>query len=127
MSTVVDFAGTGDILTSQGSISVVTDQDALVNAVNLWICSFRSERLYRPKAGGVIAPALLKPMSDERAKDMETRLRQGLQYEFNPSLSVQECVVKADFENNTYWIRIKGYCPALQVSIYDEMGVKPLV
>ncbi len=127
MAVVVDFPGTGEMITSQGNIPVLTDQDALVNAINLWICSFRGERLYRPHDGGIISENLLKPMSDDRAQSIHDDLVDGLAYKFIPSVKVQECRVISDYNRNTYWIEIRGFCPALRVSIYDKIGLKPLV
>jgi hypothetical protein len=127
MAVIVDFPATGEMITSQGNIPVLTDQDALVNAINLWICSFRGERLYRPREGGIISDNLLKPMSDERASGIHDDLVDGLAYDFTPAVKVQECSVIPDYERNTYWIEIRGYCPGLRVSIYDKIGLKPLV
>jgi hypothetical protein len=127
MSVIVDYPGTGEMITSQGNIPVLIDQDALVNAINLWICSFRGERLYRPHDGGIISENLLKPMSDSRAQDIHDDLIDGLAHKFNPYVKVQECTVVPDYLRNTYWIEIRGYCPALRVSIYDKIGLKPLV
>jgi hypothetical protein len=127
MAVIVDFPGTGEMVTPQGNIPVLTDQDALTNAINLWICSFRGERLYHPHDGGIISENLLKPMSDERATAIHDDLVDGLGYRFSPYVEVQECKVTPDYERNTYWIEIRGYCPSLKVSIYDKMGLKPLV
>jgi len=127
IAVIVDFPGTGEMITPQGNIPVLTDQDALINAINLWICSFRGERLYRPHDGGIVAGNLLNPMSDERANDIHDDLVDGLAHQFTPHVTVSECAVIPDYERNTYWITIVGYCPALRVSIYDKIGLRPLV
>jgi phage baseplate assembly protein W len=127
MAVIVDFPGTGEMVTPQGNIPVLVDQDALVNAINLWICSFKGERLYRPNDGGVVADNLLKPISDDRADRIRDTLVDGLSYRFSPHVTVSECTVVPDYERNTYWITVAGYCPALRVSIYDKIGLKPLV
>jgi hypothetical protein len=127
MWVIVDYPGTGKIVTAQGNIPVITDQDALVNAINLWVCSFRGERLYRPHDGGIVADNLLKPMSDDRAQDIHDDLIDGLAHSFTPYVKVQECTVVPDYERGTYWIEIRGYCPSLRVSIFDKLGLKPLV
>ena len=127
MATVVDFPGTGEIISPQGTIPVLTDQEALINAINLWLCSFRGERLYRPRSGGVLASNLLKPMSNAGADQIHSAVTFGLKNEFTPSVNVQNCTVVPDYQKNTYWIEIKGYCPALKVSILNKLGLKPLV
>ena len=127
MAVIVDFPGTGQMVNAQGNIPVLTDQDALINAINLWIGSFRGERLYRPHDGGIITEDLLKPMSDERANSIRENLIDGLAHQFTPHVVVSECTVLADYIRDTYWITVRGFCPALRVSIYDEVGIKPLV
>jgi len=127
MATIVDFPSTGEMITSQGNIPVLTDQDALVKAIKLWICSFRGERVYRPNDGGIIADNLLKPMSSDRAKNMEDDLTDGLAHLFIPHVKVSKCEVIPDFERSTYWITIVGYCPSLRTSVFTKLGLKPLV
>ena len=127
MAVIVDYPGTGEMIDPQGNIPVLTDQEALINAINLWVSSFRGERLYRPDDGGVIIHNLLKPMSDERANNIKNEIIDGLMYKFTPFVKVNECTVDADYLSNTYWIIVKGYCPALQTSIYDKIGIKSLV
>jgi hypothetical protein len=126
-SVLVDFPATGTMIDSLGNIPVLTDQDALINAINLWICSFKGERLYRPNDGGIIADNLLKPMSDDRAMSIRDDLIDGLANKFTPYVTVSECTVFPDYNRSTYWITIVGYCPSLRVSIYDKIGLKSLV
>jgi hypothetical protein len=125
-STIVDFPATGLIIDSLGSIPVLTDQDALVNCINLWICSFRGERLYRPREGGIIADALLKPISDDRADQMRDDLIDGLAYQFMPHVVTESCTVTPDYDRGCYNIEIRGYCPALKVSVYHNVSINSL-
>jgi phage baseplate assembly protein W len=117
MSYTVDFVASGkpDI---QGNIPVLTDLDALNNAIKLWLCSFRGERLYNPRKGGPIIGYLLKPMSEEIVKDMKTAIREGLKNDFVPSVKVSKCDVFADYENSQYVIDLIGYCPSLNSDVH---------
>lgn len=126
MSTIVDYPGTGRMIDPQGNIPVLADQSALVNAINLWISSFRGERLYSHNDGGIVMNNLLKPMSEDRCESIQADLVDGLAHGFTPYISVSQCTVVPDYDYNTYWIEIRGYCPALQVAIYDKVGIKPL-
>jgi hypothetical protein len=117
MSYAVDFAASGkpDI---QGNIPVLTDLDALNNAIKLWLGSFRGERLYNPRKGGPIIGYLLKPMSGEVANDMKTAIREGLKNDFVPSVKVSKCDVFVDYENSQYIINLAGYCPSLNSDVH---------
>jgi hypothetical protein len=125
-TTIVDFPATGLMVDVLGNIPVLADQDALVNCINLWLCSFRGERLYRPREGGIIADALLKPVSDERADRMKSDLIDGLAYRFTPHVVVGMCNVVPDYERGCYNIEIRGYCPALKVSLYHNVSINSL-
>lgn len=124
--TIVDFPATGLMVDSQGNIPVLTDQDALINCINLWICSFRGERLYRPRDGGIIADALLKPISEDRAGQMRDDLIDGLAYQFTPHVVVDMCNVAPDYIKGCYNIEIRGYCPSLKVSLYHNISINSL-
>jgi hypothetical protein len=117
MSYAVDFAASGkpDI---QGNIPVLNDLDALNNAIKLWLGSFRGERLYNPRKGGLIIGYLLKPMSEEIAGDMKRAIREGLKHDFVPSVKVSRCEVDVDYENNRYIINLTGYCPSLNSDVH---------
>jgi hypothetical protein len=125
-ATVVDFPATGEMIDALGNIPVLSDQEALINCINLWICSFRGERLYRPRAGGIIADALLKPIGDDRANQMRADLIDGLAYQFTPHVVVESCVVEPDYEKGCYNIEIRGHCPALKVSLYHNVSINSL-
>jgi hypothetical protein len=125
-SIIVDFPATGLMIDSLGNIPILTDQDALVNCINLWICSFRGERLYRPGEGGIIADALLKPISEDRARLMRDDLIDGLAYQFMPHVVVSMCKVVPDYERGCYNIEIRGHCPALKVSLYHNVSINSL-
>jgi hypothetical protein len=125
-ASIVDFPATGLMIDSLGNVPVLTDQDALINCINLWICSFTGERLYRPNEGGIIADALLKPISDERAGRMRADLTDGLAYQFTPHVVVESCAVVPDYEKGCYNIEIRGYCPALKVSLYHNVSINSL-
>jgi hypothetical protein len=114
------------MIDSLGNIPVLTDQDALVNCINLWICSFRGERLYMPRAGGIIADALLKPISDDRASQMRDDLIDGLAYQFTPHVVIDMCNVVPDYERGCYNIEIRGYCPVLKASLYHNVSINSL-
>jgi hypothetical protein len=126
MEWIVDFPATGLMIDSLGNIPVLGSQESLINAINLWICSFRGERLYRPEEGGIIADALLKPISDDRAKQMKNDLIDGLAYQFMPHVVVNTCNVVPDYERRCYSIEIRGYCPALKVSLYHNVSINSL-
>jgi len=126
MAVIVDYLGTGDILNAQGSLTVLKDQDALNNAINLWVASFRGERLYQPYTGGIVINNLLQPMSDRQAEAIRRDIIEGLSNQFDPSINVAKCIVFPDYDRDTYWISVEGYCPALQVSIFTKIGLKTL-
>lgn len=125
MAVFVDYDHTG-ISNQQGNIPVLKDQDALSNAIKLWLCSFRGERLYRPTKGGFVVGSLMKPMSEDRANDIEKAIRTGLRTDFQPSVEVTKCTVVPDYESNCYYIHVEGRCPAFKSSVYTDTTLNNL-
>jgi phage baseplate assembly protein W len=116
MSYAVDFAASGkpDL---QGNIPVLTDLDALNNAIKLWLGSFRGERLYNPRKGGPIIGYLLKPMSEDIANDIRSGISEGLKNDFVPKVKVTKCEVDCDYQNSQYVINVTGFCPSLNSDV----------
>lgn len=125
MAVYVDYDLTGTS-NQQGNIPVLTDQEALSNAIKLWLCSFRGERLYRPNKGGWIVGSLMKPMSEDRAVEMEKNIKIGLRTDFQPSIEVTRCKVTPDYENSCYYVHVEGRCPAFRSSVYSDVTLKNL-
>lgn len=125
MAVYVDYIYSG-LITPQGNLGLVKDQAALSNAVTLWLCSFRGERLYRPTKGGYIVGALMKPISEERATEIAQDIKTGLRTDFQPSIEVNSCSVTPDYENKCYTIVIDGYCPSFKASVYTETRLNAL-
>jgi len=125
MSYAVDFIAEGNT-NEQGNLQVVRDLAALNNAIKLWLGSLRGERLYHPKKGGVIMPYLLKPMSQDSADRMKEGIREGLRYDFEPSVIVRKCEVVPDYENSLYQILVIGFCPSLNSDVYYNDTINSL-
>lgn len=125
MSYAIDLAATGKP-DKQGNIPVLSDLDALNNAIKLWLASFRGERLFYPNKGGPIIGYLLKPMSEETANDMRIAIREGLKNDFIPSVKVSKCEVECDYANNQYIINIVGYCPSLNLGVKYSDSINSL-
>jgi phage baseplate assembly protein W len=117
MNGVVDLTASGKP-NIQGNIPVLRDLDALNNAIKLWLGSFRGERLYNPRKGGPIIGYLLKPMSEDAARDMKSAIREGLKNDFVPSVNVSKCDIDVDYENSQYLINLTGYCPSLNSDVH---------
>ncbi|MGL5913506.1 MAG: hypothetical protein ACRCZB_05020 [Bacteroidales bacterium] len=126
MAVYIDYEHTGSI-DEKGNLKILYDQEALTNAIKLWVCSFRGERLYKPTKGGFIVGALLKPMSEERSQDIQKDIVYGLATDFRPSITVNECSVVPDFENSCYYIKIVGYCPSFKSDVETELRLNNLL
>ena len=125
MATYIDYDHKGQI-DSRGNITILTDQEALSNAIKLWICSFRGERLYKPTRGGYVVAALLKPMSEDRVIEIESAIKTGLREDFQPSIKVTVCDVKPDYDNFCYYLHVEGYCPKFKAAIYTDTVLNAL-
>ena len=125
MSYCVDFAADGRP-NIKGNLRIVRDLEALNNAIKLWLGSFKGERLYHPTKGGVLLPYLMKPMSEAVANRMKEGLREGLRYDFEPSVIVRRSEVVPEYENSWYRVTIVGFCPLLNSDVYYNDTINSL-
>jgi phage baseplate assembly protein W len=106
-----------------GQLVILTEKEALLNAIRMFLCSFRGERINVPNQGGILMKLLLKPVSEERIAEVTAEIRRAFSTEFEPAVSVSECKITFDEPTLTYYIELKGFCPTYQfkVEYYDKI------
>ena len=125
MGTYIDLDHRGQV-DEKGNLIVLKDQDALANAVKLWLCSFRGERLYKPTKGGYVISALLKPICDERIDEIKEAIMIGLREDFQPAIEVSKCTVIPDYDEGRYYITVEGWCPKFRAAVYTDASLNSL-
>lgn len=99
-------------------IRILTDVEAVENALRLWLVSFKGDTIRRPDAGGYVTQWIFKPMDEDTAFDIKTAIRVGLEREFSPNIVVHKITVIPDYVNMSWTVEISGWVPVLQEEIY---------
>lgn len=116
---IFDFSVFGE-LDNNGQLKILTGEEAVFNALRIWVASFRGEILRNISRGGYITYWLLKPMTDENTENLRQAIEDGLYEDFYPSLRVQQLSVIPDYERELWKIELQAYVPYLKDNIYFE-------
>lgn len=102
--------------TNNSDLKVYKDSDAIANAFKIWLTGKVGEKV-RSTSGGYLIPFLGKPLTDETANKIRTRIIDGLQKDFAPAITVQDLQVIPDVNRNRWLITLTGYNTAYNLGI----------
>jgi len=103
-----------------GQINTLYGQDALANAINIWIQSYKGDFIRNPNRGGYVAPHLMKPMSDTVALAIESGIKDGLLRDFKPSVKVLTLQVTPDYVKRQWKIQMTASSEDLKLVLSIE-------
>lgn len=119
-NTLFDFPKQG-FIDNYGQIAKVYGNDALENAVNIWIKSQRGERLRDPIGGGYIVPLLKKPVNEDTQTQLTEAIVTGFEQDFQPLLTLQSLEV-IPLDSYQWNIKISALSKDLKISVnVDEI------
>lgn len=102
---------------NQGNIEQVWGTDAIKNAIKMWVASYRGENVRYPNRGGYVTQWLFKPMNQTRADDIMTSIRDGIDQDFKPFLSIQALQVTPVYEQRYWQIYLEVFSSDLNVQV----------
>lgn len=113
-------------LNESGTLRVLEGKEAIINALRIWISSFRGDVIRRPESGGYITRWLMKPMTEETAFAIKRALNDGLSDEFSPALIPTTIEVIPHYEREFWEIHIEAYCPEFRDHINVIENIRKL-
>ncbi len=122
-TTIYDVSLFGDV-SPDGELTQLWGEDALANAIKMWIASYPAEVIGDANRGGKIAPLLHKPMSTVSISSLKQALRDGLEHDFTPKVEILFLEVIPNYVKRTWIINLQGYCPDLKISVSVSETVK---
>jgi hypothetical protein len=111
---------------SQGVLRVLTEKEAIENALRLWLISFPNELIRKPNKGGYVTKWLLKPMTRETQTKIGQAISEGLYEDFQPVLKLKKLEIVPDYENQHWSIYIEAYAPLIKSDINIEEQIRTL-
>ena len=109
--TLVDYCYTGGF-NNEGVMKLVYDEDAVENALKMWLVSVQGDIVRYGGYGGYIYKALHKPMNEDTVEEVTRFIEIGLDENFTPFLQIESVLVEPDYGKKLYLIDIEGFIPA---------------
>lgn len=104
-------------LNSNGEVKTYAGEDAVKNALQLWMSSKRGEYLFNPELGGPLDAFTFKVMTEESLTLLRFELVNAINREFAPAVNVTNVIFRPDFNN-----RILDIVLAYQIQETGEQG-----
>lgn len=92
---------------TNGTAMEYFDEDAVKNALTLWLTSKKGEFLRNPDAGGVLDNAQFKNIEGKSIKILLFRLKNALLLEFTPTVQLVNMIVTPDYEQRIWQVEIQ--------------------
>lgn len=99
----VDIYGRED---SKGQPLVYYDEEAIKNALYLWLTSKKGDFIKNPSLGGIFDKSLFKNLNKKNLSLLKTRITVALE-EFTPAITILGLSVEPDYENRLWEINIQ--------------------
>ena len=110
----------------QGNIKEVFGNEALTNAMLVWLSSSQGDYLNDPSKGGWLKKNLVKSMNETRKKLIMNDLSKGIYSEFTPGLQDVVITVIPNYQQRYWNITIQGYSPDVKDNFYLNVQVAAL-
>jgi hypothetical protein len=120
--TFIDIPISGTVANT-GKPGLLYNNDALSNAFQIWVGSTGTDSV-RSKKGGYIIKHLGKPLTNERANDIQGSIKLGIKEDFKPELKIIKLEVEALKTIRMWRIKLIAYSPILQIGINNEFYLR---
>ena len=83
------------------------DEEAIKNALILYLTSSKGDYIRNPKAGGVLKTLLFKQMNDQKAQTIAFTIQNAIKNEFTPGISLVDLQVTPNYADRLWEIYIE--------------------
>ena len=85
-----------------GAIKELWEEDALSNAIKIWITSHKGDFIREPNRGGYVIQWFTRPMNTVNRQDIEMAIRNGFDQDFRPYMNIISLHIIPNNEKR-YW------------------------
>ncbi len=114
-------------INSKGQIKQIWGEEALNNSIKMWIASFKGEVLRDPDRAGYITQWLMKSMAEENIDDIEMAVRDGIDQDFYPALTILNLSITPDFTRRVWNFYLEVYSDMLKIRTVVSETIKAQV
>ena len=112
---------------TKGNVKQVYDDDAIQNALKLWLSSLKGDYIGKPNEGGVLYQFICKPMNEVNLIQFETLLSNSILEHFYPDMEITNIQVEPHYDKRYWKIIIKGVSNTYNVGFTFSEKFKNLV
>jgi len=98
--------------------------NALNNAILIWLASYRGEAIRNPNSGGYITQWLMKPMSEANVPSIKMSIKDGIEQDFFPVLTINEISVTPNYSQSYWSIYLDVYSSDLKIRTTVSANIK---
>jgi hypothetical protein len=110
----------------QGKIAETWQEEALKNAIRMWIASYQGDFIGQPYRGGQVMKHLLRPMSQVNIKRFNAAMRKDFNDEFSGVAEIEQLVITPYYSERKWKIdmAVSSYPLKLKTEIQDYIRGK---
>jgi hypothetical protein len=109
--------------TAEGEVKRYYNENALAQAIKVWLASGRGEKT-RTVGAGWVMPFIGKALSKENAESLRQNIVLGLTTDFSPALTITSCIVIPNVEKNIWIINVQGYNSNFNIGVNTNILLK---
>ena len=122
-SLIYDTAYTGGV-DANGQILQVWGPDALSNAIILWLTTMEGDIIRDPRRGGYFTRWLFKPMNTKNIDAMMMSIRDGIDQDFIPQLTLLALNITPNFAKRYWEVFMQVFAKSLQIGTTLNVNIK---
>jgi phage baseplate assembly protein W len=123
MANIIDFA-LGGGFDANGVMNYLTENQALANAIKIWLITPRGDVIRSGDKGGTVYSYLNVPLSPDNAQSLREEIISGLQYDFYPPLTTKYLNVVADNIKRAWVISGAFYCETYNLQAKLDVTIR---
>jgi hypothetical protein len=109
---------------SNGQINQLWGSDALSNSIIMWLISFKGDIIHDPNRGGYFTYWLFKPMLLKNVDAMKMSIRNGIDQDFTPKLTLNKLDIIPNFAKRYWNVYMEVYAASLQIGSTVDVNIK---
>lgn len=107
-----------------GGDKLVTEEQALINSMKLWITSYAGDFIGLRTRGGYATNAINRPLDEEETDLVYAGFMEGFKEDFSPQLEITQLNVAPNREKRRWDVEIEAFVPSLNMRVFVRESIK---
>lgn len=116
---IVDFSITGED-------TLITEEQAFVNSLKLWISSYRGDFINGNTIGGYVTKALNRKLDNSEIDLVHAMISEGLKKDFSPQLEITRLEITPNYSKRRWEIELEAFVSDLNFKVFVKENIREL-